>query len=453
MPIGSGRVLLIDVAGLSYRFLQPPFDAPAIRGIARDGGTLAALKPSFPALTCPVQATLTTGVGADRHGIVANGYYDRDRLRATFWEQSDGLVQAERIWTRARRKRPGFRSAMLFWQNSVASDNDVILTPAPIHLHHGGMIQSCYSRPSDLNADLVREVGRFNLMGYWGPFTSAKSSRWIAQATVHVLERFAPDLALTYLPHMDYNQQRWGPSDPRMARDLAETDACVGEILTVARNRAYDVILVSDYGMSDVRRAVHPNRALREAGLLAVRDVKRMEYLDFGLSRAWAMTDHQVAHVYCHPSAIREARDVLGRLDGVESIIDREEQKAFRADHARSGELILVASRDAWFAYPWWTDPGRAPDYATHVDIHNKPGYDPLELFLDWGALLRFKLSVAANPALVRGSHGRIPGPLEEHGVFVSSFPAGNGAAVVDDRDVHEIIARRLGVDDPVAAG
>ncbi len=446
MPHGSGRLLLIDAAGLSYRFAMAPEAVPAVRDIARDGGAIAALRPSFPAVTCTVQASLTTGVGADRHGVVANGLFDRDRLRASFWEQSDRLVQAERIWTRARARRPGFKSAALFWQNSIGSDNDVVLTPAPIHLHHGGMLHTCYARPSSLYDELVEEIGRFDLRTYWGPTTGIRSSRWIARATIHVLERFGPDLALTYLPHLDYNQQRWGPSDPRMAKDLAETDACIAEIVEVARSRAYDILLVSDYGMTDVRRAIHPNRALREAGLLAVRAVKGMHYLDVAQSRAWAMVDHQAAHVYCAPDAVAAARDALGRLDGVEQVLDRAAQKDLQIDHPRSGELVLVAARDAWFAYPWWTEPRHAPDYATHVDIHNKPGYDPLELFLDRGALFRLKLAVESNPDRIRGSHGRPPGPLEEHGLFVSSFPVADLGASVTDREVHAIVSRRLNI-------
>lgn len=446
MPALPGRVLLIDVAGLSYGFLRDPDAAPALRALARGGGAFAALKPSFPAVTCSVQAALTTGAGADRHGIVANGYYDRDRLRVSFWEQSDRLVQAERLWTAVRRRSPGFKSAMLFWQNSLASDHDIVLTPAPIHLHSGGMVQSCYAKPETLYDDLVHEIGKFNLMGYWGPFTSVKSSRWIARATAHVIDRFTPHLVLTYLPHMDYNQQRWGPSDPRLAKDLAETDACVGEIAEAARRKAYDVVLVSDYGMSDVRRAVFPNRALRAAKLLAAREVRGMEYLDYGRSRAFAMVDHQVAHVFCAQDAVEDARGVLAKLDGVEGVYDRAAQRELRVDHPRSGELVAVAARDAWFAYPWWTDPRRAPDYATHVDIHNKPGYDPCELFLGGLRLGWPPAGVSLDTSLVRGSHGRIPGPLEEHGVFATNFPVKGVGASVTDFDVYALVKERLGV-------
>lgn len=446
MSASSGRVLLIDAAGLSYAFVQSPDAVPAVRGIAAGGGTFAALRPSFPAVTCSVQAALTTGVGADRHGIVANGCFDRERMRVSFWEQSDRLVQAERIWTAARRRNPAFKSAMLFWQNSVGSGNDVILTPAPIHLHAGGMVQSCYAKPEGLYEDLVQEIGKFNLMGYWGPWTSVRASRWIARATVHVLDRFTPHLVLTYLPHMDYNQQRWGPGDPRLRKDLEETGACIAEVADAARKKAYDVVLVSDYGMSEVRRAVHLNRALRDAKLLAVREVRGMEYLDYGRSRAFAMVDHQIAHVFCEAGAVEDARAAIGRVEGVEAVYDRAAQKELQADHPRSGELIAVAQRDAWFAYPWWTDPGRAPDYAAHIDIHNKPGYDPAELFQDWGSLARLRLRVSQDASLVRGSHGRIPGPLAEHGIFVSSFPVKDAGAAVTDRDVHRIVAERLGV-------
>jgi hypothetical protein len=169
------------------------------------------------------------------------------------------------------------------------------------------------------------------------------------------------------------------------------------------------------------------------------------ETLDCGASRAFAVADHQIAHVY-----VRRAEDVsavaelLRRTAGIEQVLDRAGQREVGLDHERSGELVAVAAPRAWFTYYFWLDDALAPDYARTIDIHRKPGYDPVELFVD--PRLAFpKLRIAARLAqkllgfryymdvigldasIVKGSHGRLPSAdreTSEGPVFISSWRA-----------------------------
>lgn len=444
--VAARKVLLISVAGLGWSLFERHRFEREIARLAKEGSALP-FSPSFPAVTCTVQASLTTGVGATQHGIVGNGWYERERIRVSFWDQSDRLVGGERLWTALRRSRPEAKTAILFWQNSLGSDNDIILTPGPIHKHHGGMIQDCYSKPADLYPRLKDRLGPFRLFWYWGPFASAKSTRWIALATQEVLREYAPDLVLTYLPHLDYNQQRFGPRSAETAKDLTLLDQWAAALWTEASKLGYDVLLTSDYGITEVGEVIFPNRRLREAGLLQVRRVRKMEYLDFSESLAFAVTDHQVAHLYARPDAIHGAYEALSSLPGVDRVLGREEMCSLEIDHPRSGDLIVIAKPDAWFDYRWWTDPKTAPEYASHVDIHNKPGYDPCELFWSWFP----PLHVPAVPEKIRGSHGRPSSQLAgltslgaEKAVLLSSFPLDGVAEPLTDRSLRDVVLSRL---------
>lgn len=434
-------MLLVDVAGLSYGLADRAAAAPHLKQISREG-FLVPLQPSFPAVTSTVQASLSTGRSPASHAIIANGYYDRSRMQVSFWEQSDRLVEAKRVWQMAREQDPNFTSAMLFWQNSIGSANDWIVTPKPIHKHSGGMIQSCYSRPPGLYDKLARRIGKFNLFWYWGPFTSMKASRWITRCTVEILKAHQPHLVLTYLPHMDYNQQREGPEGASVAKDLQLVDECLGELADAARTHGYTLIVAGDYAIEPVRHAIFPNQALRAQGFLLPYTVKGLEYLDYGQSRAFAMVDHQVAHVFCEGAILEEVRKLLAALPGIERILNKEEQAAWGVNHPRSGELLLVAAPGYWFAYPWWQEPARRPDFATHVDIHNKPGYDPLELFWE-----RHPFRVAQDASRIRGSHGRRTDGSSLQGLLATNYPCTiRSADKMRDTDVAGLILEALGL-------
>jgi hypothetical protein len=391
--VRNGRKLLVvQVAALSHEF---------------DCGELVfrATESVFPAVTCPVQASFRTATAPAEHGMVSNGRYFRDLRKAMFWEQSAALVEGERIW-RGLRARGG-TVAMLFWQQSLGEDADIVLSPAPIHRHGGGMIMDCYSRPDGLYRHLCDRLGRpFRLRDYWGPLAKARAGEWIAEATAEVLAGAdpAPDLCLTYLPTLDYDLQRYNPVGRRAKLAFAALEGQLRGLHDTARGLGYDVLVFGDYAIRKVAAAVFPNRALAEAGLLKLRPVKDMLYPDLYASRAFAMVDHQVTHVYV-PRAEDEpaAREAISQLAGVETIMNRQEQREMGVDHPHGGELVLESAAGTWFAYPWWTHKSEAPDYAGHVDIHNKPGYDPCELRFGWPPP-----SVSQDTARVRGSHGRV---------------------------------------------
>jgi predicted AlkP superfamily pyrophosphatase or phosphodiesterase len=359
----------------------------------------------FPALTCTAQASFRTAALPREHGMVANGLRHPDLRKILFWEQSSALVQGPRIWSRYR--AAGRKVGMLFWQQSLGDPElDLVLSPAPIHKHSGGMIQDCYTQPPGLAAYLHRELKHpFNLMHYWGPLASRKSSAWITDCTCAILRstEFAPDLLFSYLPHLDYDLQRRGPGSSQAKKSLAFTLACIDRLKAEAQARGYEYLFYGDYAIEPASVAVFPNRALHTAGLLHTRELKGMLYPDLFASPAFAMVDHQIAHVFTrNDTATAAARDALTGLPGIESILDRRAQATLGLDHPRSGALLLIAQPGHWFAYPWWTHRKQAPDFATHVDIHNKPGYDPCELFFGWPPG-----TVSMNTARIRGSHGR----------------------------------------------
>lgn len=415
--------LVIDAAALGAAlFTENAAQLPFLSRLAAVGhrGTIT---PPFPAVTCTAQATFTTQSLPSNHGIVGNGFFFRDVQRVSFWEQSDTLVSGDKIWQRAKRHDPDAKTAMLFWQNSIASDNDVIVTPQPIHKHNGGMFQSCWSRPGGWYNELARRLGPFKLQWYWGPITNIAGSRWIARATLETMREFEPTLVLTYLPHLDYGQQKWGPTDPRIVQDLLALDSVLAELCEQAVSLGYAVCIFGDYAIRPVSRAAYPNLALRDAGLFDVRIVNGLEYPDFWNSRAFAVVDHQIAHVYLPrgDESRAPAIDALHELSGVARVLDSREFGEFGIDHARSGELILLAEDDCWFAYPWWTDVRRGPDFATHIDIHNKPGYDPLEMSFEW-----LRMRVSQDPARVHGSHGLPAQGAADRGALVISQPLEN---------------------------
>ncbi len=367
------------------------------------------LKTVFPALTCPVQASFRTGALLGSHGVVANGFFDRALKKALFWEQSSSICEGPRIWDSFREK--GGTVGQMCWQQSLGPDSDLLLSPAPIHKHHGGMIQDFYSRPKDLYPGLCRSLGRkFSLFSYWGPGASEASSRWITDAAVELLRSGeAPGLFLVYLPHLDYDLQRYGPEFDG-AGDLFKTvELNLEKLFASAKFAGYEFCVFGDYAIRGVDRAVFPNRALRDAGLFSVRAIKagkglfrggsEMIYPDLYSSKAFALVDHQVAHVYVQgEQSLEQARNRLEKLDGVGRVIGKRE-----TDHERSGGLVLEAEENCWFAYPWWSENEKAPEYATHVDIHNKPGYDPCELFMSmWPPM-----SVSRDTSKILGSHGR----------------------------------------------
>jgi predicted AlkP superfamily pyrophosphatase or phosphodiesterase len=431
-------VIVLLVVGLTPAHLGPSM--PRLSAFAR-AGAVRTLATVTPAVTCTVQATFMTGTAPREHGIVANGWLFRDTMEVWLWRQSNRLVNGEKIWEAGKRRDPAFTTANLFWWYNIGATHDIGVTPRPIYKSDGRKLPDCYTQPSEIRDELNDELGVFPLFQFWGPGTSIVSSRWIADATLHIRRTRSPTLALVYLPHLDYDLQRFGPDDPRIAKSLAEIDAVIGDLIADAERDGARVIVLSEYGVSPVSTPIHVNRALREAGLLSVRVEDGGEILDVPQSRAFAVADHQIAHIYVSQSDLVDAvQRIVAALPGVEHVLNRDEQRAFGLDHPRSGELVALARRNAWFTYYYWLDDRRAPDFARLVEIHRKPGYDPVELFVD--PAIRFpKLAIGARLAkravglrtlmdlvpldasLVKGSHGRVSDDEKTGPLFISSEP------------------------------
>lgn len=387
------KLLIIEVAGLAQEFDMA-------------GLYFRTLQSVFPAVTCTVQASFRTALPPGKHGMIANGLFYRKLCRPMFWEQSARLVEGERIWTNFRMR--GNRVGMVFWQQSLGEAVDLILSPAPIHKHHGGMIQDCYSKPADLYSHLCGKLKRpFKLKHYWGPLASWKVGEWIVDAVSEILSdhKLAPELLFSYLPSLDYDLQRNDPGKgPKFQETLNRVREQLLRLIQSAASNGYDVLIFGDYHIAPVRCAVAPNVALRKAGLMTVRHIKKMAYPDFFASRAFAMADHEIAHVYIPDrNDIPVVKNLLETIPGIASVMDGDAQAAVNLHHENSGELVLVAEEGHWIAYPWWEEKAEAPDFASHVDIHNKPGYDPCELFFGWPPG-----SVSQDSSRIHGSHGRV---------------------------------------------
>ena len=445
------KLLVIDVVGMTPDLLEhmPRVQAVAASGFAAELGTV------LPAVTCAVQSTFLTGTTPAEHGIVGNGWYFRDLGEVLLWRQHNALVQGDKVWDLLRRERPGFRVANICWWYAMGADVDTTVTPRPVYHADGRKSPDCWTWPPELHDRLTDELGAFPLFSYWGPTASIKSSAWIVAAARKVLPDH--DLTLVYVPHLDYDLQRFGPASPQAAQAARDVDAALAPLLDDAERAGVTVVLLSEYGITEVHRPVDVNRALRRAGLLHVHHNATGELLDPWTSRAFAVADHQIAHVYVKdPDDVAQVAGLLGDLPGVDEVLDRAGQAAYGLDHERAGELVVVAEPDAWFTYYYWLDDADAPDFAKAVEIHKKPGYDPAELFLDpedrWvkaraatGLLrkkvgLRYAMSVIPlDPAPVRGSHGRLPARAQEGPVLVCSDP-GAKRDRVEATDVRDLL-------------
>jgi predicted AlkP superfamily pyrophosphatase or phosphodiesterase len=430
------RTMVLDVVGLTPDLIGP--HTPALAALAKQGA-MRPLTTVLPAVTCTVQSTFTTGLPPSGHGAVANGWYFRDVDEVAFWKQSNHLVSGEKIWETARRRDPSFTCAKLFWWFNMYSSADYAVTPRPMYPADGRKLPDLHTHPAALRDELQRAFGQFPLFEFWGPRAGINATKWIGASAAQVWRDQRPTLALVYLPHLDYDLQRQGPAGPDIPAALRAVDAVCGDLIELARKDGARVIVLSEYGITPVDGAVHLNRVLRAAGLVAIREEQGREYLDAGASEAFAVADHQVAHIYVKRAArVDEVRALVAGVDGVERVLDLDGKRAAGLNHHRSGELVAISRADRWFTYYHWTDDDRAPDYARTVDIHRKPGYDPVELFLDpaiaapklavgW-KLAKRKLGFRAlldviplDASLVRGSHGRLPDRAGDGPVFLSS--------------------------------
>jgi predicted AlkP superfamily pyrophosphatase or phosphodiesterase len=430
----------------------------------------ASVNPSIPAVTCSVQSTYLTGKHPGEHGIVGNGWYFRDECEIKFWKQSNKLVAAEKIWEAAKKIDPSFTCANICWWYNMYSTADYSVTPRPMYPADGRKIPDCYTHPPELREKLQKALGTFPLFQFWGPATTIDSTRWIAEAAIQIDQWHNPKLSLVYLPHLDYGLQKFGPDVEKVKKDLREVDNVFGQLFDYFARTGARIIVLSEYGITPVSKPVHLNRVLRERGLLSVREELGRELLDAGASVAFAVADHQVAHVYVNdPNRIDEVRAIVEAVPGVARVYDASSKHEIRLDHPRSGELIALAEPEAWFTYYYWLDEARAPDFARTVDIHRKPGYDPVELFLD-PKLIALKLRIAwkllkrrlgfrtlldvipTDASLVRGSHG-LPPPSHELGPLLIADSDLVPSESVNAPDIYGVLLAALATPTQTATG
>ena len=429
------RTAVINVVGLTSGLIGDR--TPNIYAFA-EKAKLHKVSPSFPAVTCTAQSDMLTGKPPADHGAVANGWFNREYNEVHFWKQSNPIVHGSKLWDELKKEDPNFTSAKLFWWYNMYSTTDYSITPRPMYPADGRKFFDVYSHPMNMKEEIKAELGDFPFHTFWGPKAGIESSKWIADSAKWVETKHQPTLNLIYLPHLDYNLQRLGPDDPAIGKDLRKIDRVVGDLIQFFESKDIEVVLLSEYGITAVDQPVHINRVLRQQGWITIKDELGLEQLDYGASQAFAVADHQIAHIYVKDRELLPAvKESVEHIEGVERVLDYEGKRELGIHHERAGDLIAVADDRSWFTYYYWMDDSVAPDFARCVDIHRKPGYDPVELFVDpaikakalkigW-FLLKKKLGFRAlldviplDASLVKGSHGRIPENEDDWPVFIA---------------------------------
>lgn len=451
--------VVINVVGLSKNLIGE--NTPHIQSFINHG-EFHSLKPVTPAVTCTMHATFTTGEMPNKHGIVANGWYFKDLSEIWFWRQSNKLVSGEKIWDRAKERSSDFTCAKLFWWYNMYSTTDYSITPRPMYTADGRKIPDIYTHPNNLREILTEKIGRFPLFRFWGPKADIISSKWIVDAAKNVYEQYKPTLNLIYLPHLDYNLQRYGPDMEKIKEDLWNVDKLCAELIEYFTERNCNIIILSEYNIYKVTEAIHINRIFRQHGWIKTRKELGREMFDPGASDVFGVCDHQIAHIYIQNTSIKkEVKKCLESTPGIAQVLDDKEKGNFQLDHQRSGDLIALSDFDRWFSYYYWLDDKKAPDYARTVDIHRKPGYDPVELFLDpkipfikgkiiWKLLKKyigFRTLLDVIPldtSLVKGSHGRVSEDINRSPIFLTNKKGIIDKEVVLATEVKDMILRHI---------
>lgn len=455
------RTAVINVVGLTRGLIGP--NTPFLSSRLSEAD-YQPIRPALPGVTCTAQSDYLTGRPPTDHGIVANGWYDRDLAEVHFWKQPNQLVQSPKVWHELKQLNPDFTCAKLFWWYNMYADVDYSITPRPIYPADGRKFFDIYTWPYSIRPAIKRELGEFPFPCFWGPAAGTQSpqggpdsvSRWIAESAKWIERRHRPTLSFVYLPHLDYNLQRFGPDDPRIGGDLRAIDAIVGDLATELEQDGVQCLILSEYGITQVDNAIHLNRRFREKGWITIKEELGLERLDFGASQVFAVADHQLAHIYVKaPSLLNEVEALVSSLEGVDRVLGEAEKRDHGLDHSRAGDLVALAKEDSWFTYYYWLDDAKAPDFARCVDIHRKPGYDPAELFIDpeiafpklkiASKLIQKKLGfrtmmdlIPLDASLVKGSHGVRPKSQEDWPLLIApaSLELSTGLCSTDVYDV-----------------
>ena len=453
------KTVVLNVVGLTNRLIGE--HTPFIKSFLEKGAS-ASIDPFLPAVTCTAQTTYLTGKWPSEHGIVGNGWYFKDECEVKFWRQSNKLTQSDKLWDEMKQLDSNFTCANLFWWYNMYSTVDYSVTPRPNYLADGRKIPDVYSHPPELRDQLQKELGTFPLFNFWGPKTSVKSSQWIADAAIRTDQLHDPTLTLVYLPHLDYNLQRYGIDFSKISKDLNEIDEVVKKLVSHYDKENTNIVLLSEYGITDVSKPIHINRILRSEGLISIREERGLELLDAGASKAFGVADHQIAHIYLNdPTIESKVKELLKGIEGIDRVLSHNELQEAHLNHGRCGDLLLIADKDSWFTYYFWMDDSKAPDYANMVDIHKKPGYDPVEMFTDPDdkfvmlkvilKLIKKKLGfrtvmniIPLKANLVKGSHGRIPEDQSDYPVFITNNKGSLKQELFKSTEVYQLITKQL---------
>ena len=437
-------VVLLSVPGLRAEDVA---SMPRLSQLV-EGGDRTELVAGFPAVTCPVQANITTGTTPNEHGVVGNGIFWREKNEVEMWTAPNSCILQPQLWDIMHEQDAKLTSAVWFPMHSKHCGADYVCTPAPIHNPDGSESLWCYTKPEEFYGQMLEELGHFPLQHFWGPMANIKSSAWIVESAISAARKFHPNLFYIYLPHLDYAAQKLGPDSPEAAQALIELDEEIGKLVdgfgTAYSDKLPLWLIASEYTITAVDHVCYTNRVLREAGFLMVEEREDGEHLDLASSKAWAMTDHQYSHVFVkdsNPSLIGTVGELLSQQKGIDEVLLREQLDRYDLMHPRSGDLVVVSAPNSWQAYYWWLDDAKAPGFARTVDIHRKPGYDPVEMFFDPATK-----GIPLDASLVKGSHGAPPIDPSQRGVLLSSAQGVFVEQPLADTDVADIVLRQFGI-------
>lgn len=429
------NVVLLTIPGLRPQDVD---HMPQLQKLTA-AGSRSSLQNNFPAVTWPAQANMLTGKKPNQHGVVANGFFWREESKVEMWTAWNEKILEPQIWDLLHQQDPSITSAAWFPMLSKGCGADYVCMPAPIHRPDGSEDLWCYTKPQEFYGNLLEDLGHFPLQHFWGPIANVKSSQWIADSASKAAARFQPNFFYIYLPHLDYAAQKLGPDSEQAMAAVQELDGVIGK-MHQEFNQAYDEeplwIVLSEYVITAVDHVSYPNRILRDAGLLNVIE-QDGELLDVQSSDAWALVDHQFSHVFvkdADPAVIKRVKELFVGAPGIAEVLAMDERAKYAMDHERSGEVLLVSEPNSWQAYYWWNDDARAPAFARTVDIHRKPGYDPVELHFDMETR-----STPLDATLIRGSHGAPATSPQQQGIVLTSKSIDAGSTL-EDTDICQLV-------------
>ncbi len=432
----ASKVILLTIPALRHSDLDRMPNLMALVG----SGSRSRIEHSFPAVTWPAQANLLTGKTPEQHGVIANGFYWREEQRVEMWTAWNEVIQSPQIWDVLPKINPALKSAAWFPMLSKGCAADYVCMPAPIHQPDGSEDLWCYTKPQSFYGELLQSMGHFPLQHFWGPLANIQSSQWIANSAALTFQQFKPDFFYIYLPHLDYAAQKTGPDSPAALNAVEELDQVLGNLVEQIHS-AHDSVswlVASEYVITPVDHVCYPNRILREAGLLKIQNTNDGEQINFSESDAWAMVDHQFSHIFVRnsdPTVIDQVKHLFQGQEGIDQVLALEQRCQLQMNHKRSGEVILVSSPNSWQAYYWWLEDSQAPNFARTVDIHRKPGYDPVELHFD-----KKTKTIPLDASLIRGSHGAPAVSQEQQGVLLSSTADLLTKATIRETDIFDLV-------------